>query len=306
MAIVWKDETLSSHEKGRHRVERDVIDMQIPDNEKNPLSRELVIPGDPLDGEHLKPGTNTYRIGSVVYSAVLGFKNIRSEYVNVIPLSGRYVPRVDDLIIGCVISLGPTTWLMDINSPYPAPLHVNEVPWRVDFGDTASYIDIGEAVLVCVSSVDEIKKIQVSMKDRQTRKLRGGHIIEISPSKVPRIIGKSGSMINLIKTSTNTRMFVGQNGRIWLDGDSDGILKAMKAIELIEKYSHKYGLTDLIARFLEGTGEKEPSKTGEEAPSEIPLIAPEVTDDKTPSRSEEGKETEKNNNVQDAELVRGP
>ena len=265
-------------------MERDVIAMEIPNKDEKKISRELVIPGDPLDGDHLKPGTNTYRVGSVAYSAVLGFKNVRSDYVNVIPLSGRYAPQVDDFVIGCVISLGPTTWLIDINAPYPAPLHVNEVPWRVDFGDTASYIDIGEAVLVSVSSVDEIKKIQVGMKHRQTRKLRGGYIIEISPSKVPRIIGKSGSMINLIKTSTNTRMFVGQNGRIWLDGDTDGILKAMKAIELIEKYSHKYGLTDRIAHFLEGKKGEGAEKT-EEVPPKTEKVPPKT--EKVPPKIEE-------------------
>ncbi|HID71633.1 MAG TPA: RNA-binding protein [Thermoplasmata archaeon] len=220
------------------------------DSKPRENTRELVIPGEILNARHLKTGINTYRANGEVYSAVLGFKNIRADYINVIPLSGRYFPQVDDLVIGCVISLGPTTWLIDINSPYPAPLHVNEVPWRVDFGDTASYLDIGDAVLVRVSSVDEIKKIQVSMKSPQTRKLFGGHIFEISPSKVPRVIGKNGSMINLIKTSTNTKMFVGQNGRIWLDGETEGILKAIRAIKLIEKYSHKYGLTDRIARFL--------------------------------------------------------
>jgi len=278
--------------------ERDVIAMQISKTEGKEKNRELVIPGDPLDGDHLKTGTNTYRAGPVAYSAVLGFKNVRADYVNVIPLSGRYFPQVDDLVIGCVISLGPTTWLIDINSPYPAPLHVNEVPWRVDFGDTASYLEVGDAVLVCVSSVDEIKKIQVGMKHRQTRKLHGGHIIEISPSKVPRIIGKSGSMINLIKTHTNTRMFVGQNGRIWLDGDSDGILKAMRAIDLIERYSHKYGLTDRIARFLEGKSEEKPADTGQEASPELPLTAPETTDDHQTQPSSEEVEKQTNSTVQ--------
>jgi len=267
--------------------------MQIQQKKEKERARELVIPGDPLDGEHLKSGTNTYKAGPATYSAVLGFKNVRAEYVNVIPLSGRYFPQVDDMVIGRVISLKPTTWLIDINAPYPAPLHVNEVPWRVDYGDTANYLDVGDAVLVTVSSVDETKKIQVGMKHRQTKKLHGGHIMEISPSKVPRIIGKSGSMINLIKTNTNTRMFVGQNGLIWLEGSPEGILKAMEAIHLIERYSHKFGLTDRIAQFLTGKTEDVAEEN-----TTAPPVEEEESEKKPAPEAEEATESD---TIQDAE-----
>jgi len=37
------------------------------------------------------------------------------------------------------------------------------------------------------------------MEDRRCRKLRGGRIIQIYPSKVPRVIGKKGTMVKQIK-----------------------------------------------------------------------------------------------------------
>jgi exosome complex component RRP4 len=171
--------------------------------------------------------------------------------VNIIPLSGRYIPCVGDSVIGKVEDIGPSNWLIDINSPYPAPLHVNEVPWRVEFGDTARYMNVGDVILAKVLMVDETMRVQVTMKDQGLRKLQGGQIIEIAPTKVPRVIGKSGSMIQMIKGYTNCRIFVGQNGRIWLDGEVDNIVHAIKAIQMIEADAHSFGLTEKVKAYLE-------------------------------------------------------
>ncbi|MBI0583592.1 MAG: KH domain-containing protein [Methanomassiliicoccus sp.] len=213
--------------------------------------REIVMPGDLLEGDKIKPGAGTYVSEGKIYAALLGIKSVKSNYVNIIPLSGRYIPAVGDSVIGKVEDIGPSNWLIDINSPYPAPLHVNEVPWRVEFGDTARYMNVGDVILAKVLMVDETMRVQVTMKDQGLRKLQGGQIIEISPSKVPRVIGKSGSMIQMIKGYTNCRIFVGQNGRIWLDGEVDNIMQAIKAIHMIEEDAHSYGLTEKVKVFLE-------------------------------------------------------
>jgi exosome complex component RRP4 len=89
------------------------------------------------------------------------------------------------------------------------------------------------------------------MKDQGLRKLQGGQIIDISHSKVPRVIGKSGSMIQLIKSHTNCRIFVGQNGRIWLDGDIESIVVAIKAIKMIDEDAQTMRLTERVKEYLE-------------------------------------------------------
>jgi exosome complex component RRP4 len=101
--------------------------------------------------------------------------------------------------------------------------------------------------------MDETKRVEITMKDRTTRKLTGGRIVEISHAKVPRVIGREGSMIKLIEDLTNTRMFVSQNGRIWIDGEVDDVVHAVKAVEMIESDAHVQGLTDAIRDFLETT-----------------------------------------------------
>jgi len=229
--------------------------------ERPDVARELVLPGDLLseDVRNFRAGHSTFKEEGKIYAAQLGIKSQRANYLNVIPLRGPYIPRPDDLVIGTVIGISPSTWLIGINSPYPAPLHVNEVPWRVDFGETAQYLNIGDSILVKVFSVDEIRRIQVSMKNRQSRKLHGGYIVKITPSKVPRVIGKNGSMISMIKHETRCRMFVGQNGCIWLDGEPLDVLKAVQAVNLIEENAHKLGLTDRIKKFLmEGSETERP------------------------------------------------
>jgi exosome complex component RRP4 len=213
--------------------------------------REIVVPGELLDPGKLRPGSGTYFSDGKIYASQLGIKSTKSNYVNVIPLGGRYIPVTGDNVIGKVIDIGPSNWLIDINSPYPAPLHVNEVPWRVEFGDTARYLNVGDTILAKVLMVDETKRVQVTMKDQGLRKLLGGQIIDISHSKVPRVIGKSGSMIQLIKSHTNCRIFVGQNGRIWLDGDIENIVLAIRAIRMIDEGAQTLRLTERVKEYLE-------------------------------------------------------
>jgi len=218
--------------------------------------RALVLPGDLIaDGEY-KPGTGTYAEEGKIFASQLGILNIRSNFINVIPLAGQFVPIVGDQVIGMVIEITPSNWLVDINSPYPAPLHITEAPWKVEFGDTARYLNVGEVILARILMVDEVKHIQVTMKDRGLRTLRGGQVIEISYSKVPRVIGRNGSMIQMIKNYTECRIIVGQNGRIWLDGETESIDLAVRAILMIEEDAQAIGLTDRLREFLEDATRK--------------------------------------------------
>jgi exosome complex component RRP4 len=218
--------------------------------------RELYIPGQMIEGVSLKPGNGTYIYGRDIYAAQLGVKSVWSDYVNIIPLGGRYMPHKGDSVIGIIEDIGPSNWLVNINAPYPAPLHASEVPWKVDFGDTARFLNVGDVVVAEVLMVDEMKKVQVTMNGPQMRKLSQGHIVEIPPSKVPRVIGKSGSMIKMIVNYTKCKLFVGQNGRIWVDGEPENMIVALKAVRKIEAESHVLGLTDSIKAMLETESQK--------------------------------------------------
>ncbi|MFP4001263.1 MAG: exosome complex RNA-binding protein Rrp4 [Thermoplasmata archaeon] len=215
------------------------------------VDREILLPGDEVDEDDLKPGKGMFKKDGKMYASRLGVKRVRSGYVNVAAQSGRYEPQEGEKVIGTVTDINSSFWMVDVNAPNPAVLHVNDVPWMVDYGDTASYIEVGDAVLVKITSVDEQNKMQVTMDEEGLKKLSEGQIIEIAPAQVPRVIGRGGSMISMLKKYTDCKIFVGQNGRIWIAGELEGQYIAAKAIRMIEENAQAVGLTDIVKEFLE-------------------------------------------------------
>jgi len=213
--------------------------------------RAVVIPSQLLgDVKSKKAGKGTFVENGKIYAEIVGVLNIGPEYINVIPLEGRYDPTKDDFVIGVVEEPMSSSWLVDIRAAYPALLHVNEVPWDVEFNETEKYLNRGDCIMAKVLQVDMEKKLQITLKDRNLYKIKGGHIIDVEPSKVPRVIGKKGSMISLLKKYTQCRIFVGQNGRVWIDGDDKNIEKAINTIRIIQKESLSFGLTNKIEEML--------------------------------------------------------
>jgi exosome complex component RRP4 len=217
----------------------------------NNETRQIVIPSQLLgDIKSKKAGQGTFVENGKIYSEILGVLSADSEHINVIPLRGRYDPIQGDFVIGIVTEAMSSSWLVDINAAYPALLHVNEVPWDVEFGETERYLNTGDTIMAKVLQVDQEKKLQITLKDRNLYKVKGGTIMVVEPSKVPRIIGKKASMISIVKQYTRCRIFVGQNGRIWIDGEGPDVQKTIEIIELIQKEALSYGLTNKIETLL--------------------------------------------------------
>lgn len=203
------------------------------DSEASFNEKELVLPGDRLSGDDLKAGMGTYRKDGGIYAAQVGRPSERSGYMNVVPLGGKYMPRQGDSVIGVVKDVTPTGWFVDINSPYPALLHVNEVPWRVDYGDTQKHLGEGNVLLAKIKNVDEIYRVQLTIKEHGLRKLDEGRVEKIPYTRVPAVIGRGGSVISMLKRETDTNMFVGQNGRVWMQGDMEDVMLLSEALALI-------------------------------------------------------------------------
>ena len=214
--------------------------------------RELVIAGDVLgDAAEWKATTGVARVGNNVVATQSGLAARYQDRVSVIPFNGSYDPRPGDQVVGVVAEANPGNWIIDIRAPWLAPMHVSEAPWRVDFGETTAYLKPGDVILCKVLFVDDQKKVQVTLKDRNLTKLEGGELMEVPPVKVARVIGKNGSMLNLLKEYVECWLFVGQNGRIWLNGEPQEVLLAKRAIDLIANEAHLPGLTDRVRSFLE-------------------------------------------------------
>ncbi|MGI0151640.1 MAG: exosome complex RNA-binding protein Rrp4, partial [Thermoplasmata archaeon] len=200
----------------------------------------------------LRPGSGTYRVGGRIYASVLGLLQNQPPLVRVAPLAGRYIPRAQDTVIGIVTDVQGTFWLLDIGAPRWAPLHMTGTPWKIDFGETEQYLHVGDAVVVGVEQIENTGRIGVTMLGEGLGKLEGGTLLTVSPAKIPRIIGKGGSMIQMIQHSTGCTIVVGQNGRLWLDGPDEGIVRVREAVRVIEEEGHRRGLTERVQAFLEG------------------------------------------------------
>ena len=212
--------------------------------------RKLVLPGDLLgDG---RAGNNAYAEGSKVFSKSIGLVEDKGGLFFVIPLSGIYNPKRDDGVIGRVEEIIFSKFIIDINAPYEAVLPLSEATDEfIDLTktDLTYYLNYGDLIFSEIMSVSKTKNVQLSMKNRKCRKLRGGRVIKVTPAKVPRIIGKSGSMVEMIKETTGTQIVVGQNGIVWIKGDNEDI--AIEAILEVERKSHLHGLTDKIKDMLD-------------------------------------------------------
>lgn len=215
----------------------------------------MVVPGDLLSEDPKLASQGTYVEGGKVYSLNYGLVDRRNN-IKVIPLSGRYIPARGDLVIGKVNDMTFSNWFVDINSPYEGMLHVSEFPERVDPGNMSKYLHVGELVIARVADVDPAMKVELTLRDEHLKVLRQGRVIDISHTKIPRVIGRNGSMISMLKKDLNCSIFVGQNGRIWLKGDDKRVDLAIRTIFKIEREAHTTGLTDSIKAYLNTELEK--------------------------------------------------
>jgi exosome complex component RRP4 len=214
------------------------------------MDKKIVIPGDLLSEYTKKAGYGTYVKNDKIYSLFCGIENLKEDKVGVIPLAGAYVPSVNDVVIGIVIVVTPSNWIMDIAAPYDGLFHVSEYPRRVESREMPNILDVGDSIILRVRDVDSSMKVELALRDSSFHKLRTGQIVEVEPVKVPRVIGHGGSMISMLKKETNCSIFVGQNGRIWIDGKDDDIELLSKALRKIEAEAQRSGLTDRIYNFL--------------------------------------------------------
>lgn len=256
-------------------------------------NKDLVIPGQILADEEYYSGRGTFKENGKVCSSLLGRVSLRNKKIRVIPLKSKYVPKKGDVVIGKIKDVRFSMWDVDINSPYSGILPAFEVFGR-EKKELNRVYDVGDVLFLRVVEVDEIKKAKLGLKGRGMGKFRGGIIVDISPTKVPRLIGKKGSMINMIKDKTKCKIVVGQNGLVWVKGNEDMEQLTRDIIHLIEAEAHTSGLTNKIKNklYLAIDGELPPE---EKAPEEEEFVfeKPKLQNFKEEAEQEEREEEER-------------
>ncbi len=210
-------------------------------------SRTVVVPGEVIaSGEDLLPGEGSRREGNDIVASKYGLAEKVGRVVRIITLSGAFIPRRNNIVLGRVSDIVHSGWIVDIDYAQNGFLPLMESPRFVNKNEMDQFLAIGDMVSAGVWNVGP-KGIDLTMKGKGLGKLEGGFVFKINPSSVPRVIGKEGSMINLIKTNTGCNVTIGQNGWIWLKGqDIDSEIKTRKVIEFIAEKVHVSGLTEKV------------------------------------------------------------
>jgi exosome complex component RRP4 len=223
------------------------------------ITRKQVLPGDVIITGDYRPGMFVQRRGSDLVALRVGLAEIVRSDVKVIPLSGAYLPRVADQVVGKVVNVTGYGWEADINSAFLGYLPASFIFGR-DFSpathDLNSRFSMGDLLMAKIEAFDRTRDPQLSIRGPGLGKIPKGDIVRISPMKVPRLIGRKGNMVKMISTLTRCEIKVGQNGLVVLSGPPEGVVRGVKAIELIEQDAHMADLAQRVEQFLgTGTGE---------------------------------------------------
>jgi exosome complex component RRP4 len=217
---------------------------------------EIVVPGDLLAEGDFHASEGTYLENNKIFSSILGLAGQRGRNIFVVPLEGIYVPKVGDVVIGKILNASPNGSRADINSLYSAAIFP-EHAGRNRLNSQENIFEVGDYVIAKIISFDRTHDPFLGTNEEGLGKLSDGRIIKISPAKVPRLIGKKGSMIKMIKDETKARIKIGQNGLIWFSIKDEKMGEALiKIIRKIERESHTTGLTDRIKKTIKKLGEK--------------------------------------------------
>jgi exosome complex component RRP4 len=228
-------------------------------------TRQLVAPGDLIAEGAYIAGENTYAENNRIYASRIGIVEYDNKKINVVALKAFYMPRVEDIVIGTVVDVGFNGWAVDINAPYQAILRASDVlsrPFKPQKDELSQVLNIGDLIVAKITAYDRSHDPQITVAEPGLGKITRGQIIKITPTKIPRVIGRKGSMISMIKQETGCQIILGLNGIILITGKTlEDEELAMMAIRKIDEESHISGLTDRITQMLKDKkGKKEENK----------------------------------------------
>lgn len=214
--------------------------------------RKIVIPGELIiKGDDYLPGEGTQKTEQGIVSLRYGLSDEANNLIRVIKLSGVYDPRRGNVVVGIVTNVHSNGWFIDFGGADEAFLSLTEVPMYVDKNGLKEVMDIDDVVIAKISEISQ-RGVNVTIKQRGLGKAEEGIVMKINSNKIPRVIGKEGSMVKLIKDETGCNITAGQNGYILIKGDTiENELLAKRAILFVTEKSFIEGLTDAVTKWFE-------------------------------------------------------
>ena len=202
-------------------------------------------------GDDYLPGEGARRDGEKVVSSRFGLAEIVGRVIRVLSLFGTFIPRRGNVIIGRVTDVTFRGWVIDVDAAAAGFLALDECPRFINPDEMDRFLAIGDIVSAKIWNV-KTKGCDLTLDGKGLGKLEGGFIFRVIPSRVPRIIGREGSMVGLIKEKTGCQITIGQNGWIWVKGNTiDAEIRARKAIEFVAEKVLVEGLTEKMEAWFE-------------------------------------------------------
>lgn len=229
--------------KGAHEAQSNGMDSS--DESSISKKRKIVIPGEIIvSGEDFLPSDGAKRVGNDIVASRFGLSEEAGRVIKVIAITGAFIPRRNNVVIGRVTNITMNGWVVDIDAAISGFLPLDESPRFIEKTEMDQFLAIGDVIVAKIWSINQ-RGIDLSFNGNGLGKLEQGFIFRVSPNRVPRVIGREGSMINLIKEKTNCDITVGQNGWVWICGSTmEDEIKARKAVEFVTDKVYVEGLTE--------------------------------------------------------------
>ena len=209
-------------------------------NGQNGAELRLVTPGMAIGpSAGIRVGSGALAQNDTIIATRLGWVKEFNNTVSVDPINSAYMPRSGDLIVATVAEVRNNLWFMNINGPFQGLLPMSLAPWKVEFGAARQHMGIGDVVLARVQEVDECHNVVLTMKGVGLRRLSQGAVIDVPVNHLDRIRGEANANLDRMKETSDCRIIVGENGRVWVDGDDNGIDWVREALDIAKQHGHK-------------------------------------------------------------------
>ncbi len=195
--------------------------------------RRIVVPGEKIaDTATRIPGT--YSRDGKTYAALVGFIDEQGKYI---ALESKYKPMIEDVVVGMITDARHAGYSVDLLLPREGFIPARTI--RIT-------LQLGDFVVAKVRKIERSGMVEVG----EVRRLPRGKIVEFPSAKIPRLIGKKSSMLDILRNNSGGDVVVGNNGYVWMS-EKCNIPLLLKALDIIRKKAHKPGLTDTITKFFE-------------------------------------------------------
>jgi len=218
--------------------------------------RIIVTPGEIIDKKIRSKTISKYvksDKGNIMTS--LGVIQEGKKSVDILIYKDIYKPSKNDYVIGVVVGYAPNGWIIDIGSYTKAFLPAMEIV-KGDFDprkvELSKHLAIGDIVGFKISEVRRLGyflgtiRHEAREKDKKYGKIKDYYLLKIHSSRLPRVIGKKGSMIKLIKQALKCEIIIAQNGVILFKGSIEKFNIFRRVINIIVEKTYASGLTNYI------------------------------------------------------------